>query len=197
MDKKKIMELIGSIFIAFIFLSSYATMSSSPQNRSTKPTTTIPMVIGTGFAPGKIINYTQDFTVTAHCSANVLNATLGKLQAAGAVAEFVPLSNSSFEVYSGNESSYALMHNIANMSSCFNISATAIVSIPSTLNLYISALNRTFSAKVPASLSLVQIPIPFSNESKVNLSIMALATLEGTVYQPNVTIYNLSAQVEK
>ncbi len=197
MEKKKLIELLGSLFIAFIFLSSYATMTSSPQKNSTKSTTTIPVALGTGFTKCKIVNYTPTFTVVAHCSASLLNSTLGKLQASGAVAEYVPVSNTSYDVYAGNESSYDLMQHLASMGNCFNISATAILAMPPTINLYIGALNRTFPVKVPVKLSQLQTPVKFGNESSFNVSVMALVTLAGTIYQPNITIYNMSVQVEK
>ncbi|MGC8628864.1 MAG: hypothetical protein ACP5T4_01480 [Candidatus Micrarchaeia archaeon] len=188
MEKRKLLELLGSLFIAFIFLSSYAAFGGGPSgNQKTKATTTAArQFYGYGFANVSIVNYTNVFTLENFCNgsvANSINTTLQKFTNTGAVSDYYSLSPSSFSVEAGNVSAYSLLIYFSNITgSCAKYTATAKVQLPKAISFYFPSLSRSLNLTIPDSYRISSLSINFSrNTSKIPVTVMAFVWQNGTI----------------
>lgn len=203
MEKKKWIELIGSVFVALIFLSSYAafgngkTASGNTTTIAQTPTTVRAEANGVA----RILSYGQVLNITIHCQ----NASNVSRQ----INDFLSTQNTStvaFPPYSGQNASQiiatagqagsyylynALSKDIGAYSGCTDFSSSADILLPSRM---------TFV--VEGSSMLIQIPGEFRNSSQpvlftssmsntMNVFVDAILTLNGSIYQGNIRVKEL------
>ncbi|MEM3781729.1 MAG: hypothetical protein QXT43_02080 [Candidatus Micrarchaeaceae archaeon] len=200
METKKLIELLGSLFIAVIFISSYAafgTGSSVSSNSSVgvaKAKNSTQLFYGVAFAKARIVNYTNAFSLAYNCSgsnATRLNETLAAMLYNGSIANYYPSSAASFYVDSGNESTTSILVHLYSLFSCVSATALAEIELPSNESFYFSELRSSANLEIPASLRSHSMLLQFApNASSVNVSISVLASSNGVINSLNASIEN-------
>jgi len=193
MDKKELLELIGSIFIAVIFLSSYAAFGgtgSSTSNTSKKATVPLSrLIILTTVANASISNLSGTFSIsTASCpnSSRVLSF-LNSSEKNGSIS-FVAISSHDFNIVARNESAVQIIQGLENVESepCINYSVLATVSLPKSLNFSESGKNVTLS--VPSKFLSTQIPLSISHFSQsIQVNVIAGTTPSGSIEEMKIS----------
>lgn len=204
MERKKLTQLLLSIFIALIFLSSYAAfVNNTNSNQShTNPHTTItpPQTLyAYGFSNASIIGYNNTMNLLIACKnkanssfiSSQLTQMFSRLEKNNTVSNYYPIQNTIL-VQAGNTDAHGLYRYIINnvnasVVSCLNFSSTAIVQLPSQLRLSIG--KQTYTIYVPQNMSVYQLPVflsPFV-VNQINVKISALVAANGTLYSVNLT----------
>ncbi|MGC8676120.1 MAG: hypothetical protein ACP5T3_01200 [Candidatus Micrarchaeia archaeon] len=197
MEKKKLIELIGSLFVAFIFISSYAAYGIGSGSGGAKPNRTssnTTLYYGAGFTTANVENYSSVFSVSmANCTARysaLFNATLQNLSASGSIAGSYQAGPSLISIEAGNESASKLLNYLSSISnkSCTRFLASAIVELPSNVSFYFSVANRSIALPIPESMRYGHINVLFSPQLKtVNVSVSALVTEQGIIRNISVS----------
>ena len=193
MERKKLIELIGSIFVAFIFISSYAAFGVSPSSQGPKPksnSTQLRFIYASAFANATIYNFSNTFTISYKCDDSKVNATLQSLESNGSVANYYQISPNSIYVDSGTMSTASLLSYLSNTlnSSCTSLSATAKVALPSKLSFYFPSSRSSFALSIPSSMRYYSVPVLFNSSlHSINVSIAAIVEANGTIYNMSVS----------
>ena len=82
MDKKKASEIILSIFVAMIFISSYAIFTNAGGGQqTTSTTTTAPQTVyGTGYANATLLGYNTTLSIYSACNYTYANGDFVKIE---------------------------------------------------------------------------------------------------------------------
>lgn len=185
--KKKIIFVLGAIFVAVIFLSSYAAFS----NNGTAATTTSTIksestFYAFGSSTAIVTNYSDIANVTLINSTNsskgqVSNA-ISELEANGTVQNYIYTDNS-YQVVLSSISPYQLqqfIYNKTNMTNTISVGSTAFVMLPGNVTLYytnqpirVSLANRNYSLYISKAVAI---------NTTVNVSISGLLARNGSIY---------------
>jgi len=196
MEKKKIIQLLGSIFIAVIFLSSYAIgmlSTSNSSNNAPKPKN-VELVYATAHASVAFQNFSGVLLISTFCNSTknseIINSSLTALKANGSVTTFYPVSQTTQLVEAGNESTYAIFQYLSkhvNMS-CTRFNSKAMVFLPSSLSFTVPGSAVSVPVVVPASMRRIPIPVNMTNNMslKANVTIAAMLTSNATIYNMSV-----------
>lgn len=191
--KKQLIFIGGSIFVAIIFLTSYAAFSNN--NSASTTTSTIKNRV-TYFALGSsnaiITNYSDVALITFSGNAQAQKATvanvLSELAANGSIGTYYANSNIGYNVSLTTISPYALQQLLYNKTggNSINVGSTAYITLPKSITLYYS------STPVPIYLSNTNYTVYMGDVRKVgtviNVSISALLTNNGAVYNNQLRI---------
>ena len=165
---KKIKELLIALFIAVIFIASYAAFGSG--NGASSTTTTVVTTINqnlyyaTGSVNAIVYGYGPTMTVTAACSSPSLrnvtyyNAStlLAKLQDNNSISNYFSPNGSSFVVYTQKLDSYGVSSYLSareptNASKgCLYFSGADFASLPKNVTLFVSS--QSLKVPIPAGL---------------------------------------------
>lgn len=187
--KKKLIFLVGAIFVAIVFLSSYAAFSNN--NSGSTSTSTVKSqqtYFFTGSSNAIITNYSDIAYVTLPNSTNSSNynltGILSKLEANGSVENFA-YTNSSYEVVLSTISAYDLqkvLYNDTGTNNTINVGSTTYVELPP--KVVLSYTNSTQT--IPVYLTNRNYSIYMKNVEKlgssVNVSISTLLESNGSIY---------------
>ena len=194
---KKIIFFLGAIFVAIIFLTSYAAFSSN--NTRNSSTTTIkstpqPTIFTTGYSNATITGYGQVAEVRplnlSNATLNNLDTLMSKLEANGSIDNYV-YTNSSYEVYSSSLSPYALQNvvsNSLNSSNSVAVGSTADIVLPPSISLYYSNTSPPISVPLKNRNYTLYLNNVRAIGSNVNLSLSALITQNGLLYNNQLRI---------
>ncbi|MGD0510597.1 MAG: hypothetical protein ABSA33_02035 [Candidatus Micrarchaeaceae archaeon] len=190
--KKKMIFFIGSIFVAIIFLSSYAAFSSNSAKTTATTTIKVPATyFSTGSANAVISNYSDIAYVTLHNSTNYSRGALTKVISAlvsnGSALNYI-YANNSYEVVLSQMSAYQLKE-LLNKNSTLGgvtVGSTTYVTMPKSVTLYYGA------QPIPVNLNSRNFSI-YMNEigpvgDVVSLSVSALLERNGTVYNNEIKV---------
>ncbi len=204
MEKQSLKKAIWILFIAVIFLASYASFGGTGNTTQKTTTTVIPALYpATGTANVIIVGYSQAMGINISCknsslSANTISETgsmLSRLSSKGYVSAYYQL-NSSYKLETGSFNAanvYAYISgNISSALQCTTFSASANLAIPQTVTLYYSSgtSKQPLTMLVPAMYRNYSIPMNLTGNfsNKANVRIFALFTANATAY----SIYNMS-----
>ncbi len=189
-NSKKLLMLVGSLFVALIFLSSY--MSSSTSNMGTTTSIKPPATyLAIGKSSGAITGYgTNAYVMLSNQSNSTMenvNRTLSALEANGSISNYIHISNG-YQVALSSMDAYTLQQSIRNITALehSNVTTTAYLFLPANATLYVNSypVNVAFS-KRNSSISLTGIgPVG----SRVNVSVFALITANGIVYNNQIRL---------
>ncbi len=193
---KKIVFFIGSLFVAVLFLSSYAAFSNNnvSQGSVTSTTKSPQTFLLTGSANALVAGYGDVASVNAtsnitNHSASIIANEISSLQANG---EIVSYSNagSNYRVELANITPYYLQQRLYNLTGLYNsidVGASTTLTLPSKLGLYYG------NSLTPVTLQNLNYSLYMDNvkalNSTVNVNILALVEPNGTVYQMKLS-YN-------
>jgi hypothetical protein len=188
---KRLIYGIGSLFVAVIFIMSYAAFSNNGTNSSS--TTTIGAantVYVYGTANGLIVNYSYSayISTAGGTPSSGLNATLSALEANGTISNFVPLNSTSYEAILSGMNPYQLYLYLSKaLSGNVLVGGYAYVRLPATVSMYYSA-SSPVPVALPAKNYTVFLPRVAPVNSSVPMKINALITTAGTVYNNQIRL---------
>jgi len=197
MDIKKLIQILSAVFVAAIFIASYASFGNMGSNLgSPGPTTTVApqTVYGSGNANAMVTGYGPTMSIFIRCnSTGLVNATvynvsvmLSRLEANNNVSNSFQPNQTTFTVYTNKLNSYQLASYVTsnigtNSSACLLYKGQTNLELPR---------NVTFAVQGQS----VQLPIPqnlrnftlFTSLKPINaqipLRISALITANGMIF---------------
>ncbi len=195
LERKKLIELIGSVFVALIFLTSYAAFGGGAPGNSTGTTTLTPSQTFYAVANGNatITSYSSVMNIDILC-ANVSNVSsristaLQALEKNGSVSNFYSQQAAQMLVQAGNLTTHALFLLLYNDSgsgaACTQFTSTANVKLPRNLTFYLPSQGNSAIISIPSSMQAYSVPITLSlNMSSVmKITASTLLTANGTIY---------------
>ncbi len=193
MDRKKLIEFLGALFVALIFLSSYAAFASNSAQNSTSTSVNVATYYAVGFANATVTGYNGILFVNVSCQKSLQNETFNKVDAAASALEAngsalsSSASSSGFQIAPGNLNSYAIYQNIykaigANGTACTSFSTLATVTLPSLLNM--SVQGQKIRISVPAASAQQQVDLSLTQNAIIRIPVRAsaLITQNGIIY---------------
>lgn len=191
---KKLMEIIGSIFVALIFLSSYAAFGGGAVSPNTT-TTVLPSQTYYASARGTaaITSYAPVLNINISCS-NItsvsakLNSALVSLERNGSVSNFYSQQAAQILVQAGSIASNQiyglLLSRIGAGSACTSFASSANVHLPSRMNFYVPSQKTSVLILIPGGLQSASVPVKFAQNMSgaVNVSVSVLLTINGAIY---------------
>ncbi|MEM0201286.1 MAG: hypothetical protein QXD23_02670 [Candidatus Micrarchaeaceae archaeon] len=208
MENKKKIEVIFSLFIGAIFISSYAVLSSlqiSTSSVSTNNTSaSIPLntIYLNGYSNALIENYTGIVSILVLCnkyfnqtSANITNI-LTTLEGNNSVSTFYQ-TQKVFNIDLGQYTPILLYNHLksvlpSNELSCINLNATAQLTMPQYVNFTLTTGNvgkpEVFPILLPNNTREIYLNVSVpSNSLLVPVDVAVLVYKNGTVYQSSIT----------
>lgn len=189
--KKQIIFLLGSIFVAVIFLSSYAAFSSNGGSSTVTSTLKSQVTVPTfGNSNAVIVNYSTtnaNVTIYNHFNSSKTNITkiFSQLQANGSIQSYSSTSNNVYQIVLSTLSPYQLQQIIYNKTglsnSSINVSSVTYVKLPSNVTLYTST-NIPVVVFPPKTNYSVYLKNVKKIGARINVSISALLTRNGSIY---------------
>ncbi|MGC8710021.1 MAG: hypothetical protein ACP5RF_00170 [Candidatus Micrarchaeia archaeon] len=197
MNKKQLLQLIGSLFVAVIFVASYTSMSNNAlpaQNNPSRQTTTIGTVYGYSFANATVTGYGSTATLSIGCNSvtqmNISSEISSMLIALGknnSVSNYYSPASNVTLVYMGRMNMtqfYGYVSNSigSNDMSCTSIQTDADVLLPSTLNFYVNS--QAFQVTVPNSMRTQKVAVFMHKNMNdtLRLKIYMLVAANGSIY---------------
>ncbi len=195
MNSKKIIELIASIFILAIFISSYAyitTFAPQPQSQKNTTNTNQPTLYAAGITNASITGYNNLVKLNIQCKnqsevSNKTSSLLGTLEGNNSISNFYQSSPQSILVQAGSMNTSSLYNylytNIGNESmACMQFSTNAEIKLPSQINFTVEG--KSFQLPIPSSLQSYSLPINVTQnmEQTIKVRVAVLLTLNGTIY---------------
>ncbi len=194
MNGKKIIELIASIFMLAIFISSYAYITTiAPQQQSSNNTTntTQPTLYAAGVTNASIIGYSDIVKLNIQCKnqssiANETSSLLGALEGNNSISNFYQSSIQSILVQTGSTNTTSLYNylygKMGNDSmACIQFSTNAEVKLPSQMNFTVEG--KSFLLPIASSLQSYSLPINMTKNMSpmIKVRVAVLLTLNGTI----------------
>lgn len=193
MDRKQLIQLLGSIFVALIFLFSYASYGNfgTPGGKTTT-TTVPPTYYATGNANATVLGYGSVMTATARCNSSIQNATVSRisnsliaLQKNGSINNYYPTTPSSFTLYAGSENTiqlYAFVNKNLNSTSilCTSFKSQTVIQLPQTVQFFVNS--QKVNIQIPTALRNQTISATVLNSRSMPIRIAALLTQNGIIY---------------
>jgi hypothetical protein len=195
MNKKQLLQLIGSLFVAVIFVASYTSMSTNPLPSQSKTSTTIVQTIYSyAFANAVVTGYASTATVAIGCNATVqasigskISSILTLLRKNNSVSNYYSPSSNMTLVYLGNMNMskfYRYVSNYigANDMACTSVQTDAEVLLPTTMNFYIQS--QPYPIVIPSNLRAQRVPVSMHGNmsNMLKLKVYALVTVSGNIY---------------
>ena len=175
--RKKSLLFFGSLFVAVIFLSSYASFGSNGNPLQSNSTTTIKsryvIPYATADVNGTIVGYSNHFSISASNGTNetLLAAIVNKLEA-----------NSSIYSYTGGNLSYSIDQGTMNAFEIYDLlrsnhinasfAVTTVVRLPA--EAYLRSYNQSYYTVLPNAT--YSIPMPSLSSIGSNVPVHVLAT---------------------
>jgi len=193
MDRKKMIEFIGALFVAVIFLTSYAAFSSNSAVNTTSASTTVVTYYLVGYTNAAITGYNNTLFVNVSCNGTLQNQTFNKINAVATQLE----NNGSVLTYSSSGNSFRIgPQNMnskdiydymyaklgSNSTNCTLFSTNATVELPGLIQMHVQG--QSIAVKIPYSVAIRQINLELnrSMSSTLPLRVAVLITANGTAY---------------
>jgi len=195
MEKTSLFKLLGAIFIAIIFLASYAAFggNSSAPSRQTTTVTSIPYLpqYGATEVNASITGYSPVFSIYTVCNSadiqNALNSMLNKLEKNGSISNYYSPDNTTVSVQAGSmnaSSTYSYISKMLNQSAlnCTRFSAQATVALPNRIGFKVNGYS--FVAVIPQQQDFYTVPVYINStvHKSALVKVAALFTPNGTIY---------------
>lgn len=196
MERKKMIELAGMIFVAAIFLSSYAAFgSNSPGGGATTTVNQSQLAYAQTPSPvaAQLIGYNSTMQASVLCGnatrvSGALNGLLANMTRNGNVTDFQPENSTITLIEAGSEGSYALYRalgsNLGAGANCTRFTTTAEIQLPSALKVVVAGSQGGISVQLPSNLRREFVPATLGSSTGNTISVYAymLLTRNYTVY---------------
>jgi hypothetical protein len=194
MERKRLMQFIFALFIAVIFVTSYAAFDNfgGAQNAAAnKSQQAPPTVYAAGLANATLTNYTQSLNITVLCkngSANLtgrINNLLGVLETNGSVASYVPFGDND-TVLDGNANTLSLYDYISSRTNttalpCVYYNTGGVVYLPASIKLSVEGQSATLQLGNKRTY-VVPVRLTSNLSATLKVRVAALLTANGSVY---------------
>lgn len=191
---KRILLGLGILVFAAVFITSYAAFGNNGGPGASTTSTTIKSqatLYVTGNSTATITGYSSELYLTLRSYNSSINATvsslLAKLENNNSVSAYV-LNTNGYYVSLGNYTAYAFAQAVESKlpKNSSIVNATAYLSLPSRIKLYYRGVGLNVS--MPRANYSMGSFSPLPTGTKLNVSIAALATVNGTVFDNQVRI---------
>ncbi|MDE1825611.1 MAG: hypothetical protein KGH61_03580 [Candidatus Micrarchaeota archaeon] len=197
MEAKKIKELVISIFIAVIFIASYAAFGNGNGSTSTTTASTTinqNLYYATGTVNAIVYGYGPTMIVSTACSsASVRNAAyynasalLTKLQDNNSISNYFSPNGTSFVVYTQKLDSYRVSSYLGAMEptnaskDCLYFSGDVFAALPESVTLLVST--QSLKVPIPAGLKNYSVDTQIlSQGSSISLKIATFLNVNGII----------------
>ncbi|MGI0141598.1 MAG: hypothetical protein ACREBF_03040 [Candidatus Micrarchaeales archaeon] len=197
MEAKKIKQVVLAIFVAVIFIASYASFGNSGSNLGTGSTTTTiapQTVYASGTTNGTVIGYGSIMSILLSCApptllnstSNSVSSLLSKLLANNTINNFYLPNQSSFTIYVNQLNPYQLStyvtSSLTNSSrACLTFKGQTDISIPS--NITVTVQTQKAKLSIPANMRNYTILMKIAAlNTKIPLRVAMLVTTNGTIF---------------
>jgi hypothetical protein len=196
MERKKMIELIGMIFVAAIFLSSYAAFGSNAPGSGATTTVNqgqLAYAQTPSPVPAQLTGYNSTLQASVLCSnatrvSDTLTGLLANMTRNGNVTDFQPENGTITLIEAGSEGSYALYRALSSGlgpgANCTRFTTTADILLPATLKVVVTGGQGGVSVEVPSSLRHEFMPATLGSMTGNTVSVYAYMLLTS-----NYTIY--------
>lgn len=193
--KKKIFTFLGSLFVAIMFIGSYAAFNNNSGNTSSSTATTTTGGGATYFVSGTanavVTGYSQLATVSLSSNSSALSTIAGnvlaQMQNNGSISNYVA-QGSGFQIFTQGMNAYTIQLILVSKLGGSNVSvnATTSLALPKTIPL----LYRAQIVDVKLVNSNFTTPIVPLREigANVTVNVHALIYANGSVYNNQITI---------
>jgi len=184
---KRMIFLLGTLFVAFIFLSSYAAFNNN-NNVSVSTTSTVQLqqsFYSTGYSNAIVANYSGTAYIAVADGTNTIKNKvanlLSQLQANGTVQNYA-YSNGTYQAVLSGISAYSLQQILTNktQSNSIAVGATSILALPPNVTMYYSG------QPINVVLQGRNYSVYLSKVKKIgtvlNVSVSGLLTRNGQIY---------------
>ena len=187
-------ELIGSIFVAVIFITSYAAFGGGGlAGNATTTAQPLQTVYAVAQGAANIISYGSTMNINVSCSnvtyvSKQINDLLANLESNNSISYFYSQQLGQIMIQSGKEGVYANYNSISSYisanASCTGFTSSATVTIPKTMNFYAPLEKVSTIVAIPGNMRNYSISIKFlkNMSNTLNVSVSALLTLNGSIY---------------
>ncbi len=192
MDKKKTLELIGTIFITVIFIASYAAFGSNGSN-TTSTTTITPQktYFVSGTANGTVNGYGAGITIQImnQSAASAVANVLAEMQSNSSISTYVSTANGSYEAFAQNINAYQLQQALYKRTNANSVSVQALTTftLPVSITMYYNT--QAIPVTMPQKNYTVTLSPLVGTGSQIRLRLQALVTANGTIYDNQLNIY--------
>jgi hypothetical protein len=194
---KRAVFFIGALFVAIIFITSYAAFSSNNSGGTQSTTTTVSnarTLLVSGIANAVVSNYTY-IALVGPVPANqikAVNNTLNNLQFSGAISNILP-SNASYRVILSTINPYQLYLSLSNATSGANVmvASQAEVTLPNTIEAYYYGSSLFIPVHLPQRVYPLYLANVLALNSTLSVRVSILITSNGSVYQNQVELTKL------
>ncbi len=193
--RNRIIITLGTLIVAVMFVSSYASFGNNNIAGSSTATTTIrsgSTIVVYGSAIGRVVNYSSSLNMTINTdkqsnTINYINATLGELESNNLIGSYDYLGSGKYAIILSKMNLYNFSKIISN-NSIYNASVYGeeYLSIPNSVELYYN----TQAAKIalPNSEYGIYTSNILSLNSSINISISAVVYTNGSLYNNQLRI---------
>lgn len=196
MDRKEIIRILLTVFVAVIFVASYASFGTSGSMTTTTTTSIAPQTVyGSGNVNATVVGYGSLMTVLIKCSnqsvrnttSNNVSNILSALENNNTINNFFAPNQSAYTIYVNKLNSYQLASFInstigGNQSrSCLSYRGQTQLLLPAVANLFVSS--QKVAVPLPANLRNYNLNVKILPvNSLITLRLSTLLTYNGTVF---------------
>ncbi len=193
--KKKIVTFIGTLFVAIMFVGSYAAFNNNSGNSSTSTATTTVQGGATYFVSGNanavVIGYSQLATISLESNSSALSSRasneLAQLQNNGSISNYVAQGNG-FQIFTQNMNAYRLQQALVSKLGGSNVSVNASTSFSLPKILPLIYRNQIVDVKL-TNTNFTAPTSPLQDiGSNVTVIVHALVYANGDIYNNQITI---------
>ncbi|MCL5100770.1 MAG: hypothetical protein M1122_02350 [Candidatus Marsarchaeota archaeon] len=198
MVNKRAAEMVLAIFVAAIFLSSYASLAGTNSNTQSSTTTVVAVpqtFYGVGYANATFEGYNNTLTMVYLCNDSSIYSGSASNLLTG-----LEINNSIFSYFSSGNNvtvqtnsmdltslrSY-LVDNMNVSENCLTFYYRADILLPSTVTMSISG--KQYNIPITQSMNHYSLMVPYNSSTNKNIRVKIAALVEqnGTIYNLNVT----------
>lgn len=198
MVNKRAAEIVLAIFVAAIFLSSYASLAGTNSNTQSSTTTVVAVpqtFYGVGYANATFEGYNNTLTMVYLCNDSSIYSGSASNLLTG-----LEINNSIFSYFSSGNNvtvqtnsmdltslrSY-LVDNMNVSENCLTFYYRADILLPSTVTMSISG--KQYNIPITQSMNHYSLMVPYNSSTNKNIRVKIAALVEqnGTIYNLNVT----------
>jgi hypothetical protein len=197
LEKKKLIEIIGSIFVALIFLSSYAAFGGISGPPNSNVTTTVAQQQAIYASARGIVNitsFTDVLNVNINCTnitsvSTIIDGALAAMEKNGTVSNFYSQQAAQILVEAGTLNSSnifkTLSTDIDGSTSCTSFESSANIRLPGSMNFFVPGQKGNgYTVPIPSGLRTYTLPLTLTNNmsNRLNVTVSGLLTENGSIY---------------
>ncbi|MCL4363456.1 hypothetical protein M1439_03350 [Candidatus Marsarchaeota archaeon] len=184
-NKKKKIMFIGSMVVALMFISSYASFGN---NNISTSTTTIQKSAGpeyyvSGEVNATIIGYSQNALLKIFSNSSSMQksiaSTLSRLETNASISNYAQVTDG-YDIVTGNMDAYALQHYFSNSYGASNVSVSAKSTVKLAPNVVLYYLGRPIGVATAGTYNISISPL-IANGSVVALNAHAIVNGTGAI----------------